>query len=72
MIVNRTISVEVNLQSLPFDEWPEEAKRIAYGMSPKALRSIAQLPVSERKAAVVSYVESRRPLTLADLFGPDC
>ena len=71
MIVNRTISVEVDLHSLSFDEWPEEAKRIAYGMSQGALRRIAQLPVSERKAAVVSYVENRQPLTLADLFGSD-
>lgn len=71
MIVNRTVAIEVDLQSLPFNEWPEEAKRIAYSMSPGALRRIAQLPASERKAAVVSYVENRRPLTLAELFGPD-
>ena len=72
MIVNRIVSVEVDLHSLPFNEWPEEAKRIAYGMSQRSLRSIAQLPVSERKAAVVSYVENRKPLTLAELFGSDC
>ena len=71
MIINRTIAVEVDLHALPFDEWPEEAKRIACGMPPVALRRIAQLPASERKAAVVSYVERRQPLTLADLLGSD-
>ena len=71
MIVNRTIAVEFDLHALPFNEWPEEAKRIAYSMSPVALRRIAQLPVAERKAAVVRYVENRQPLTLADLLGSD-
>lgn len=69
MIVQRTVAVEFDLHSLPFNEWPEEAKRIAYGMSPGTLRRIAQLPVAERKAEVVRYVENRRPLTLAELFG---
>ena len=72
MIINRTIAVEVDLHALPFDEWPQEAKRIAYSMPQRSLRRIEQLPVAERKAAVVSYVESKRPFTLADLLGSDC
>ena len=69
MIVNRTITVEIDLYSLPFNEWPEEAKRIAYNMPQGMLHRIKDLHPLERKAEVVRYVENRRPLTLADLFG---
>jgi hypothetical protein len=69
--------IEVDLQALPFSEWPEDAKRTAYSLPVHCINRIKSLRDAgkhiEAKTYLVEAVEgiSSLGLDLEKLFGPE-
>lgn len=60
--------IDIDLATLPYEQWPEQCKRVAVNLPDWIKRVIAKAPESERQAKLAQFVQAAlTPLTVKDL-----
>lgn len=68
--IESTTTIEVNLNTISFKNWPEEAKTIAFGLMTKSriAKAFLATPKADRKAWLVVQVENEQARQRFNLF----